>query len=371
MSINSEKKLEEQFWICLQCGMCTSACTTSQVSDYNVRKLVRRIQLGEADDREFLEKVPWLCTQCGRCHEICSHGLDIPKLVLELRKRAIKEGFAPAAVNNLLEAIHKSGTPFKSGTRTKGSWVKEPMKTKEDAEVLYFVGCAPSIMAPNIAKATAEVLDKLAGGFRLLKEEPCCGEPLVVLGLIDEARENAHKVVKAIKDSGAKKVVTSCSGCFNALTNLYPNVLGVKPPEGVEILHFAQFVAAAKPTMKLEKPMTATYHDPCSLGRHSKVYDPPRDVLKSIEGLTLKEMAPTRDRSMCCGGGGGLWSIDSNMAMEAANAKFERSILPSKVDVLVSGCPTCFLNFRFTFLKRKLPVTMMDLSEVVNQALPK
>jgi heterodisulfide reductase subunit D len=148
--------------------------------------------------------------------------------------------------------------------------------------------------------------------------------------------------------------------------------LGVKPPEGVEILHFAQFIAGKKDLkLKLDKPMTVSYHDPCSLGRHAKVYDPPRDVLKSIEGLTLVELTPNRDRSLCCGAGGGRWSVDPNVAMEGANSKFQRCMVPAKTEILVSGCPTCFINFRFTFLKRKLPVQVMDLAELVNMALPK
>jgi heterodisulfide reductase subunit D len=367
-----KKRLEEAFYICQQCGMCTSACGSSQVSDYNARKLVRAVQLEMADEKEFLQKIPWLCSQCGRCHEVCGAGLDIPKLVLGLRQKAYKAGYAPQSILNLQKNILETATPFKSGNRTKTSWLKDAPAPREDAETIFFTGCAGPLMAPNISKAMAEVLTKVAGGYRLLKDELCCGEPLIVVGLLEDAKANAEKLVKAIKDSGAKRVVTACAGCYNALTNLYPNVLGVKPPEGVEIQHFAQFIAKKKDLkLRLEKSMTATYHDPCSLGRHSKVYDPPREVLRSIEGLKLVEMSPNRDRALCCGGGGGLWSVDPNMAMEVAASKFQRSVLPSKAEVLVSGCPTCFINFRFTFLKRKLQVQVMDLAEIVNMALPK
>ena len=369
---SEKKKFEETFWICQQCGMCTSACTSSQVSEYNARKLVRRVQLEMTDDKEFLEKLPWLCTQCGRCHEICGAGLDIPKLVLELRQKAYKAGYAPQPILNLRKNILDTSTPFKSGTRTKTSWLKDAFAPKGDSDTVFFSGCAGPLMAPNISRAMAEVLTKVAGGYRLLKDEPCCGEPLIVVGFLEDARANAEKLVQAIKDSGAKRLVTACAGCYNALTNLYPNVLGVKPPGGVEIQHFAQFIAGKKDLkLKLEKPITVSYHDPCSLGRHSKVYDPPRDVLSSIEGLKLVELTPNRERALCCGGGGGLWSVDPNMAMEVAASKFQRSILPARTEILVSGCPTCFLNFRFTFLKRKLPVQVMDLAEVVNLALPK
>ena len=369
---SENRKLEETFWICQQCGMCTSACSSSQVSEYNARKLVRSVQLGMTDEKAFLEKLPWLCTQCGRCHEICGAGLDIPKLVLELRQKAFKAGHAPLAITTLQKNILETRNPFRSGTRTKTSWLKDAPPPQNDAETLFFTGCAGPLMAPNISRSMAEVLTRVAGGYRLLNDEPCCGEPLIVVGLLDDARANAERLVRAIADTGAKRVVTACAGCYNALTNLYPNILGVKAPEGVEIQHFAQYIAGKKDLkLKLDKPMIVTYHDPCSLGRHSKVYDPPREVLRSIEGLRLVEMSPNRERALCCGGGGGLWSIDPNMAMEIAASKFQRSILPAKAEVLVSGCPTCFLNFRFTFLKRKLPVQVMDLAEVVSLALPK
>ena len=110
--------------------------------------------------------------------------------------------------------------------------------------------------------------------------------------------------------------------------------------------------------------MTLTYHDPCSLGRHSKVYDAPRKVLESIEGLNFVELDRARECARCCGGGGGVQSLDYKMAMEIANNMFANEILPLGVEGLVTCCPSCFLNFKRTALKNKIPIKIYDLSEV-------
>ena len=116
---------------------------------------------------------------------------------------------------------------------------------------------------------------------------------------------------------------------------------------------------------KLERPMSFTYHDPCSLGRHAKVFDAPRKVLESIENLDFVEMERTRECSKCCGGGGGVLSLDNKMAMDIANNMLTEEVLPLGVEGLVTCCPSCYLNYRRTALKNKIPIKIYDLSEVV------
>jgi Fe-S oxidoreductase len=354
---------------CAQCGTCTAACPASDVSDYHIRKIVRRLQLDMETGKEFLEKMPWLCTQCGRCHVLCNEGLEIPELIMALRVLALDEGLGPEVAKQVSEAIRETSSPYKSLTRTKSSWVDDTVKVDPDSETLYWVGCTPSIMSQNIARATAKILDKIGGGFRLLDNEPCCGEPLITLGLVEEAKEVAGRVVEAIKASGAKRIVTSCSGCYNTFKNLYPKKLGMEIP-GVEILHVSQLLEKIEgKDLKLKEPVRIVYHDPCSLGRHSGVYDPPRELLKSIEGVELVEMDPTRELSICCGGGGGLWSLNRQMAMEIASRKLEKSLRNVEADAIVTCCPVCYNNFRYTLKKAKSPLKVYELAEIVAMAL--
>lgn len=352
---------------CEQCGTCTASCPTKEASDFNIRKVVRHLQLELHEDKDFLSRYPWLCTQCYRCRELCTEGLEIPKLVMALRELALKNKAAPENVHNLKKSVKEFDSPYQSQTRTKESWIDKKLDNNQkssEADLLYWVGCTPSIMAPNIANATAEVLTKLNLDFKLLKSEPCCGEPLISLGLIDEAKKSADKVKKAIEKSDVKRLVTSCSGCYNTFTKFYPEVLNVEL-SSVEILHISQVLSNnMSDDFKLEKQMTLTYHDPCSLGRHSQVYDAPRNVLESIEGISFIEMDRTRECARCCGGGGGILSLDYKMAMEIANNMFTNDILPLTVEGLVTCCPSCYLNFKRTALKNKLPIKIYDLSEV-------
>jgi Fe-S oxidoreductase len=219
-------------------------------------------------------------------------------------------------------------------------------------------------MAPNLPNASADVLTKLDLKYKILPNEPCCGEPLISLGLIDEARDMAIKVRKTIEESNVQKLVTSCSGCYNAFTKLYPKILDVDFSD-IEILHMSLLLSQKmNEEFKLEKTLKLTYHDPCSLGRHSKIYDAPRKVLKSIEGLSFVEMEHTREFSRCCGGGGGVLSLDYKMAMKIAQNVLIKEIVPLGVEGLVTCCPSCYLNFKRTALKHKTPIKIYDLSEV-------
>ena len=353
---------------CEQCGTCTASCPTNEVSDFNIRKVVRHLQLELHEDNDFLRKDPWLCTQCYRCNELCTEGLEIPKLVMALRKLAIKNETVPDNVHSVNKAIKKFDSPYQSQTRTKETWIKKKEGVggqSSDADLLYWVGCTPSIMAPNIANATSEVITRLDLGYKILDNEPCCGEPLISLGLIDEAKDIAEKIKKVFEKAHIKRLVTSCSGCYNTFTRLYPEELGINF-SNIEILHISQLLSKnINEGLTLEKPMKLTYHDPCSLGRHSKIYDAPRKVLESIENLEFIEMERTKECAKCCGGGGGVLSLDYKMAMEIANNMLTNDILPLGVEGLVTCCPSCYLNFKRTTLKNKIPIKIYDLSEIV------
>ena len=349
---------------CVQCGTCTASCPTSEFSDFNIRKLVRYLQLDLQEDKEFLSSYPWLCTLCYRCKEQCTEGLAIPDLVWTLREMAIEKGASPKEANALLDTIKSENSPYILKGRSKTARIKPPIGSKEDADTLFWMGCTPSIKVPDIITSTANVLTKMGHDFKVLSQEPCCAEPLICLGFIDEAREIAKGVIKTISDTGVSKIIAPCSGCYNAFKHLYPEKLGVEF-EGIDILHSSQFLANNLKDLKLENPMTITYHDPCTLGRHAGIYEEPRKVLESIEGLTFIELDKNREFTTCCGGGGGLPSLNPEMAMDVAGSKLKREIVPMEVDALVTSCPMCVMNFKYAAIKKKIPVKVYDLSEIV------
>jgi heterodisulfide reductase subunit D len=327
--------------------------------------LVRYLQLDLQEDEEFLSSYPWLCTLCFRCKEQCTEGLAIPNLVWTLREIAVEKGITPKEANILLDTTKSDKSPYNLKGRSKTARIKPPIESNDDANTLFWMGCTPSIKVPNVITATADVLNKIDHKFKVLSEEPCCAEPIICLGFMEEAKKIAQGVVDEITATGVSQVIAPCSGCYNAFKYLYPERLGVKF-EGIEILHSTQFLANNIKNLKLENPMKVTYHDPCTLGRHAGIYEEPRKILESIEGLTFVELDKNREFTTCCGGGGGLPSLKPDMAMDVAAAKIKREILPMNVDALVSACPMCVMNFKYASIKNKLPMRIYDLSEIVS-----
>jgi Fe-S oxidoreductase len=362
------KRYQQLIRRCAQCGTCTASCPTSEFSDFNIRKLVRYLQLDLHEDEEFLSSYPWLCTLCYRCKEQCTEGLAIPNLVWALREMAIEKGASPKEAKVLLDTTKSDESPYILKGRSKTARIKPPIESKEDSNTLFWMGCTPSIKVPDIVSSTANVLNKMDHGFKILSKEPCCAEPLICLGYMDEVKEIAKGIVNTISESGVSEIIAPCSGCYNAFKHLYPERLGVEF-EGIEILHSSQYLAKNIKDLKLENPLTVTYHDPCTLGRHAGIYKEPRKVLESIEGLTFLELDKNREFTTCCGGGGGLPSLNSEMAMDVAAAKIKREILPMEVDALVTSCPMCVMNFKYASIKKKIPVKVHDLSEIVSMCV--
>jgi heterodisulfide reductase subunit D len=355
---------------CEQCGTCTAGCPTKEVSDFNIRKVVRHLQLDLHEDEEFLKKYPWLCTLCFRCNEICYEGLAIPELISALRELALRKEIAPESVLRVSKNVNDNDSPYKSSGRIKSSRIQDHLHSADDAELLLWIGCTPSMKATNIAKTSADVLSRTGVKYKMLEDEPCCGEPLVCLGFIDQAKLVAENVKNAIEKANVKTVVTPCTGCNDAFTRLYPEKLGIEFTD-IEFVHLSQFLQDRTDGLKLTEPMTVTYHDPCTLGRHANEYDAPRKILNSIEGLTLVEMQRTKQFAGCCGGGGGMPSVDLNASGEIAKNMLERDVLPLAVDALVSTCPMCHLNFKYAARKNKFPLKVYDLCEIIDMCLDK
>jgi heterodisulfide reductase subunit D len=192
---------------------------------------------------------------------------------------------------------------------------------------------------------------------------------LVSAGFWTEAKENAVKVVRRVMETGAKKLVTSCAGCYYAFKRLYPEVLGVQVP--FKVFHLSQFLQPLTDggDLKLKSlRIKVTYHDPCELGRHCGVYDPPRNLLQTIPDLEIVEMSLNKSHSTCCGAGGGLWMFNPKLAMNIARKKIIEQILPLKVDSIVTSCPMCYMNFKYTAKQSGIDIEVFDLAELISRA---
>lgn len=278
------------------------------------------------------------CTLCGGCDNRCKRNLDIEVLqVIEtLRIRYVEQGNPLLSGHKeLVDNVRDSRNEYGESQENRTNWISD-VKPAEKADVVYFVGCNTAYKQPELARATAEVLSETGTPFMLLKDEWCAGEKVFAIGDVILARELAEHNVKAIKESGAKTIVTSSAECYRALKVDYPKLLGKSTEEmPYTTLHITEFVDQAindrKLEFKKELPLKVTYHDSCNLGRLSEpwfewtpkydgsipigkiwrrgdrgVYDPPRNVIKAIPGLELLDMVRARGNTWGAGATGGV-----------------------------------------------------------------
>jgi heterodisulfide reductase subunit D len=242
----------------------------------------------------------------------------------------------------------------------------------EKAEVLYWVGCTASYRVKETARATIDILQKAGVNYTLLgMAEGCCGSVLLRTGQnVSVEKEIAEANVEKIVATGAKTLVTSCAGCYRTFHEDYKSIIGKLP---FEVLHISEYlerlINEGKVRFMTELPMKVTYHDPCHLGRHVGVYEPPRNVIKRIPGVTLTEMAKNREESRCCGAGGGLRSAYRELSIRIAADRLESDALPTGAEALVTPCPFCVLNFKDAVNTYGAKIEIIDLVELVSKAL--
>ena len=324
-------------------------------------------KLDEEKLKKFSEMV-YRCTLCGECSVSCPVSIDAKHLWTALRETLVEMGHFPEAAKrmkaNVLQAHNISGDENEERTE----WLEfldelpDHQYQKEQAEVVFFVGCVASFfpLVQKIPLAFVEILNKAGVDFTLLGgEEWCCGFPLIGAGMKKEAGVLIRHNLEMVKEKGAKKVVFACPSCYHTWMEEYKTE--------VEIFHSTQFIKKlideGKITLK-EKKIKVTYHDPCDLGRASGVYEAPREILRSIPGVELVEMAENREQCKCCGGGGNLEMVDPDLSAALAQEKINQ-IQATGADTVITACQQCVRTILTTARRKEIPINAMDITEFV------
>ena len=367
---------------CGDCEVCTGYCTVSptfsHVETYSAKGrhlLTKGLMKGELIPSRRLADILYSCTLCGLCYAQCLPDLRLHDAILEARGRLAEKGLVPESAKAALRNISEYGNPMGASADLRMRWMRKLPENllKKNEDVLYWAGCNTTLRlgVRLTANATVGVLNAAGVDVMALGErEGCCGFSLVVGGFFEEAKRNAERVVKAVDAAGVGVLVTSCSGCYETFVDLYPNKLGVEMP--CRVLHSSQLVERLVKDGELalnNLPMRVSYHDPCGLGRHCGVYESPRKVLRSIPGLQLVEPSLSRERSRCCGGGGGFWGVNSSASMSLAHLRIEQDIMPLNVEALAVTCPLCYTNFLYTLKKYSVEMKVYDVMELLEMAL--
>jgi len=255
----------------------------------------------------------------------------------------------------------------------RGAWAAdlsiEPFSEK--TEYLYFVGCTPSYdpQAQKGARALVSLLQQARVSFGILgAQESCCGSEVRRLGEVGLFEMMVEENMEMYLELGVRKIFTTSPHCFNAFKNDYS-------PNELQLQHYTQVLAdllksgALKFSGKFEK--IVTYQDPCYLGKHNGVFDEPRLLLKSIPGIKLIEMDRSREKSLCCEGGGGrMWLEGTNPEIRLARLRIQEA-LETGAEILATACPFCLLTLdeavRYVGAQDKIRV--MDLADIAAQAI--
>jgi heterodisulfide reductase subunit D len=381
-----------QLEACTNCSLCADVCpAVSATKDGHLsgiyrltelRKLMRsrsgllRRFFGRRSPtreqlKQFSETV-YRCTLCGRCQEICPSGIMLRDLWVSLRQDLVHTKAYPKKVDMIRENVSESHNVFDEDNEERVDWVEDLRNppehgyVKDRADVVYFTGCVASYfpMAQQIPMALATVFDAAEVDFTLLAEEEwCCGFPLLGAGLRDHLEDLIEHNIEAVRAKGARKVVFACPSCFQMWREHYPH--------DFEIYHVTQYLnqlikAGQLPFKQLD--LTITFHDPCDLGRGSREYDAPRAVIHAIPGVKLVEMAHNRENCLCCGGGGNLEMIDSKLSGTIAKAKIDE-VLETGAQAVVTACQQCVRTMATHVRRNKLPLEVMDITQLVEKAL--
>ena len=354
-------------------GFCVVQNYFNDIQTYSSKgrlTLSKALQKGDLSQSETLIDSIYSCTACGQCYDQLSlDSLEINNALIKTRYKIAQEGNVPRKFEVARKNIREFGNPMGLLPEDRNLWIEEEVNkySYEDNPVLYWTGCITSYRLPEIIKSTTRILEKIGADFGILAEkESCCGLLLYLSGHWEDAVDNGKQLIQSLPN--VEHVITSCAGCYYAFSRLYPQ-LGLNLP--FKVSHTSQIVQKALETtqIRLKKDNGAYFwHDPCDLGRHCQVYDPPRYVLRSIPGVKLIETTLNREHTICCGAGGGLWMYNEDATNYVSNMKITEAT-PKNIDAIITGCPTCILSMRNTIREKNLNLEVLDLVEVFDNCL--
>jgi Fe-S oxidoreductase len=293
--------------------------------------------------------VLWSCTTCGACVEQCPVDIEHVDHIVDMRRyQVLIESNFPSEAGVMLRNLESKGNPWGAPPANREDWTKgldfEVPRVADggDFEYLFWVGCAGAFedRARKTSRAVATLLHEAGVTFAILGNgETCTGDPARRMGNEFVFQTLAAQNVQTLNDAGVKKIVATCPHCFNTLANEYGQLGG-----GYQVLHhtqlLAELVAAGKLTPVAPIEDKLTYHDPCYLGRHNRVFTPPREVLGAAVAGGVIEMPRNAERSFCCGAGGARMWMEERIGKRINVDRVEEAVATGAGTVAV-GCPFC------------------------------
>jgi Fe-S oxidoreductase len=363
---------------------------------------------GRIDYTDKLVEMVYQCQICGGCDVSCKYNRDMEPLeaLYQFRMRCVEDGQLVPAHMIVIEGLKKEDNMMGRPKSERGDWadgigVKD--LTREEAEVYFHAGCHYSFDKElwPIARSAINLLAKAGVDVGIMgKDECCCGGRSYEIGYQGELAKYAEHNLEMLKTAGVKTLVTACADCYHAFKVLYHKI-GKKPD--VEVLHITELIERLMDEGRLKfnrrVPISVTYHDPCHLGRMGEpwipwegvrtkgsglitlheppkefrrgthgVYEPPRKILEAVPGLRLTEMVRIRERSWCCGAGGGVIDAFPDFALWTASERLKEA-RTTGAEAIVTACPWCKRNLSDAAAGIGERLQIYDILEILEQAI--
>lgn len=393
----------------LRFGLGCPSLAYNNFNSYSARgryAVIISLTKGWSNYTDKVKDIVYRCMNCGSCDvscKICRYNLEPLEMTRELKAQLVADGQTIPQLETVVNSVRKDRNTLSRPKAGRGKWaeglaVKD--LSKEKAKVVFHAGCRFSYDAEQqkIARTAVKLLLKAGVDLGIMgKNESCCGGRIYDMGYRQEFKECARRNIEAWTKAGVKTIVTSCADGYHAFKRLYPEVGGK-----FEVLHTVEYIdrliKAGKLKFRKSIPLTVTYHDPCHLGRQGEpyvpwkgkekkirnqiiiyeprkpryngawgIYDPPRDVLKSIPGIELVEMERIREYAWCCGAGGGVREAYPDFSGWTANERVEEA-KTTGAQAIVTACPWCEKNFTDAIDASGDKMKVYDIIELVEQA---
>ena len=366
---------------CAQCGYCNEVCTLSEgftwesASPRGKWYLLRKYLKGEIDLNQNDVDMFLMCTTCKKCDTVCQVNLPIMGLWDQIRPvLTMEKGYGTYPAFEMMGASIESDLNIWAGRKVeRDDWIPKDVVIQDKAEIGYWAGCTAAYVETEVAENAVRILQEGGVSFTNLgKDEGCCGVPMLVAGKPDTFEIVFRNNIEHLKKRGVKELVISCPGCYMAWTHYYPmfaKQLGVEMD--FKFVHITEFTERLinEGKLKFKKPINKklTWHDSCHIGRHSGIYDPPREVLKAIPGVVYEDTAHNREEGRCCGSV--LTRIGKpDVANKLACNKLQEAV-DINADAVVATCPCCEVQLRVGGAKGGVHIPVIDFSSIVAEAL--
>src|ERR1700722_9807609 len=322
--------------------------------------------------------VLWSCTNCGACVEECPVDIEHIDHISNMRRNQVLiESAFPTEAGSMLRNLENKGNPWGLNEDKRLEWITEvdfevPVvdgALGADVEYLFWVGCAGALedRAKRTTKAIAELLHVAGVNFAVLgPAETCTGDPARRIGNEFVFSMLAQQNIETLNEAGVKKIVASCPHCFNTIAREYPQLGG-----NYEVIHHTQLLASLLADGKI-KPVNPvnekiTYHDPCFLGRHNRVFTAPREIMEQVPGVRAQEMHRCKERGFCCGAGGARMWMEERIGKRINTERIDEA-LGTDPDTISTGCPYCMVMLGDAVAAKKSSGEAKETLEVVDVA---